>query len=89
MRKHKTTLSEQLALARMREGSVLVRMHGTDKGQWFVVPGGAVTAETARCIRQHPAVIGGKDGLFPEHDQTWRMRSFVEMAATRITKPAT
>ena len=81
MRKHEITLSEQQALARMRGGSALVHMHGKPGRHWFVVPGGSVTDTTADRIRRHPAVLCGKDGLFPQHDQTWRMQSFVEPPA--------
>jgi hypothetical protein len=51
-------------------------MHGQGRREWFVVPGGPVNDETADRIINHPSVIGGKDGLFPNHDQTWRMESF-------------
>jgi hypothetical protein len=52
---------------------------------WFVVPGGAVSDATAYEIRNHPQVVGGRDGLFPNHDQTWRMATFATDAveATR------
>jgi hypothetical protein len=56
-------------------------MHGRPNGyHWFVVPGGAVSEETSIRIREHPSVIGGKDGLFPDHDQTWRMETFAQSA---------
>jgi hypothetical protein len=46
----------------------------------FLVLGGAVTDEVARVISNHPSVIDQKDGLFPHHGQTWRMRSFAQTA---------
>ena len=38
----------------------------------------SVTDLVAAKILEHPSVIGCKDGLFPQLDQTWRMLSFVE-----------
>jgi hypothetical protein len=68
-------LTAEKALARMRTGSVLVHMHTNNKTQrWFVIPGGAVNEAVAETIRTHPLVSGSRDGLFPQHDQTWRMR---------------
>ena len=60
----------------MRTGSRLVHMH-TNGPTWFLVPGGPTTNEVATKLREHPAVIGGRDGLFPGLDQTWRMAVFV------------
>jgi hypothetical protein len=68
-------LTSKQALDRMRTGSRLVHMHETK--HWFVVPGGAVAEEAATAIRNDPRVIGQKDGLFPDHNQTWRMQTFV------------
>ena len=75
-------LSLKRAMERMRTGSRLVHMHGSKPNGrcWFVVPGGSVSEETSTAIRKHPSVIGGKDGLFPDHDQTWRMKSFAQSA---------
>ena len=70
------------AMERMRTGSRLVHMHGRPNGHhWFVVPGGAVNEQTSTAIRKHPSVIGGKDGLFPDHDQTWRLETFAQAAS--------
>ena len=71
------TLSTKRALDLMRTGSRLVHMHGTNQ-RWFVEPGGAVTDAVAGEIRNHPSVIAQKDGLFPHHDQTWRMATFAQ-----------
>jgi hypothetical protein len=74
-------LSAERAMERMRTGSRLVHMHGKPNGHhWFVVPGRAISEQTSIAIRNHPSVIGGKDGLFPNHDQTWRMQSFAQSA---------
>jgi hypothetical protein len=70
------TLPYPAAIDRIRDGAVLVHMHGKEgERRWFVVPGGAVTDETAARITEHPQVRSGHDGLFPQHDQTWRMVS--------------
>jgi hypothetical protein len=41
---------------------------------WFVIPGGQVTDVVAAQIKENPAAVGQRDGLFPHHDQTWRMQ---------------
>jgi hypothetical protein len=75
--KSAVALSAERAKERMRTGSRLVHMHGKPNGHhWFVVPGGPISEQTSIEIRNHPFVIGGKDGLFPDHDQTWRMKTF-------------
>jgi hypothetical protein len=76
-RNRSAILTPRQALDHMRSGSRLVHMHSEQRSHWFVVPGGAVTEAVAATIRNHPSVIGQKDGLFPQHDQTWRMQSFV------------
>jgi hypothetical protein len=79
--KHSQTLSTKRAMERMRAGSRLIHMHGKqNERHWFVVPGGAISEETSIAIRNHPSVIGGRDGLFPDHDQTWRMQIFAQSA---------
>jgi hypothetical protein len=66
------------AFSRMRTGSMLVHQHDKcRKRTWYVIPGGPVTDEVADLIKNHPSVVGQKDGLFPGLDQTFRMRSFV------------
>lgn len=71
---HIPTLHDRLAIDRMRDGGVLVHMHGkTSEKQWYVIPGGPISDETAEKIKKRPDIIGQKDGLSPGHDQTWRM----------------
>ena len=58
---------------------------------WFIIPGGQVTDVVADRIKQHPTVVGQKDGLFPHHDQTWRMQKCLNprkggRASTRLSK---
>jgi hypothetical protein len=75
-------LTENQALDRMPTGSTLVHMSPNPNKpadyRWFVVPGGPVKSEVAERIKEHPGVVSGKDGLWPNHDQTWKMRSFAE-----------
>jgi hypothetical protein len=60
----------------MRNGAALVHMHVTvSKKQWFIVPGSPATDRTAARIRERPDVIAQRDGLFPGHDQTWRLQA--------------
>ena len=40
---------------------------------FYIVPGGVVHPAAAAKIKDHPLVRGEKDGLFPNHEQTWRM----------------
>jgi hypothetical protein len=57
-----------------RSGTRLVKMNAGRRGlEFYVIPGGPVTAETAKAIIAMPNVVGGKDGLFPGLDQTWRI----------------
>ena len=72
----KTTLSLDAALTAMRKPDVrLVRMNGGRAGGYYVVGagGGHVDDGVAAKIMSHPLVRGNRDGLFPGHDQTWRM----------------
>lgn len=66
------------ALDLMRTGAVLVKMHERTRVSHYVVPGGRVADATADQIEQRPDVVGQRDGLFPQHDQCWRMRDFAE-----------
>ena len=71
------TLSLNDALDRMRTGATLIHTHRkANERAWFVHPGGSVTDEVAKQIREHESVVGGKDTLFPGLDQTFRMKSF-------------
>jgi hypothetical protein len=78
MSKTSPALKLEQALQRMRTGARLVHMHGPASGpSWFIVPGGPVADIVAVTVREHPAVVAGADGLFPGHDQTWRMVSLI------------
>ena len=66
-------LSYDAAMTAMRKPEArLVQMRGR-AGGWYVIPGGEVSAAVANRIIDHPLVRGGRDGLFPSMDQTWRM----------------
>jgi hypothetical protein len=57
-------------------GTRLVKMHTNDSPEGFahyLIPGGYVAPDTAEKIKQHPLVRSSEDGLFPGHDQTWRL----------------
>ena len=56
----------------------LVRMHTNTSPEGYahyLIPGGYVEPWIAEKIKAHPGVVAGNDGLFPGHDQTWRMRT--------------
>lgn len=56
----------------------LVRMHtdsAPDGYAHYLIPGGYVEPDVAEKIKKRPGVVAGNDGLFPGHDQTWRMRT--------------
>ena len=80
MAKKLPSLKLEQALQRMRCGARLIHMHGVlnDSSVWCVIPGGPVTDTVAERLREHPAVVAGHDGLFPGHDQTWRMLNFID-----------
>jgi hypothetical protein len=66
------------AMDRMRvNGARLVKMYTNSSPDGFahyITPaGGYVDPATAEKIKQHPLVTASKDGLFPSHDQTWRI----------------
>lgn len=53
---------------------VKMRAEGSASGfAYYVVPGGYVEPDTAQKIKDHPFVQAMEDGLFPGHDQTWRL----------------
>ena len=71
------TLGYARAIEAMRRPETrLVRMNNGQTGggfAFYVVPGGRVEDSVADQIVAHPLVRAGHDGLFPGHDQTWRM----------------
>jgi hypothetical protein len=67
-------LAYDKAMALMRRPDTrLIQTHGGRGAGYYVVPGGPVEDLVATKIMAHPLVRGGRDGLFPGHDQTWRM----------------
>jgi hypothetical protein len=68
-------ITEVFALKLMREGKLLMRMHGVDRMRWYVVPGGQVADNVAERILKRKDVQPYDSGLFPGHEQTYRMRS--------------
>jgi hypothetical protein len=51
----------------------LVKMSVNQSPAYFIAPGGPVSLEVAEKIKSHPLVHPMQDGLFPGHDQTWRI----------------
>jgi hypothetical protein len=68
-------LSENVALELMRENRPLMRMHTTDGLRWYVVPGGWITDAIAQQILRRSDVQPQRDGLFPNCDQTFRLKN--------------
>lgn len=56
-----------------RHGTRLVKMTSGEGATYYVVPGGYVEPSTAEKLKAHPWVQAMEDGLFPGHDQTWRL----------------
>jgi hypothetical protein len=68
-------ITEVFALELMREGRLLMRMHGVDRPRWYVVPGGQIADNVAERILKRPDVQPYDSGLFPGHPQTYRLRA--------------
>jgi hypothetical protein len=77
-----STISEAFALELMREGKLLMRMHTVNGLRWFVVPGGQVADSVAKRILARPDVQPHDGGLFPGHDQTFKLRADWRAATT-------
>jgi hypothetical protein len=52
----------------------MIKQNHNGRTQHFIVPGGLVDEQVAQKIKDHPLVRAGKDGLFPGHEQTWRIQ---------------
>jgi hypothetical protein len=69
-------LNYDQAISLMRRVGVRLLRTNEPSGGFFVVGsgcGGRVDDQVATKIQSHPLVRAGKDGLWPGHDQTWRM----------------
>ena len=74
--KEMLTYDKAIALMRQPDARLVLLNNGRAPGGYFVTGvrgGGHVDDAVAAKIMKHPLVRGGKDGLFPGHDQTWRM----------------
>ena len=69
------TLDENGALELMREGRSMLKMHTVHGMQWFIAPGGQITETVAQRILARTDVQPQRDGLFPNCDQTFRLRN--------------
>jgi hypothetical protein len=77
MTKPKLTLHKALDLLR-QPGSRMVRTNGNGddlkRSEHWITPACVrVDPKLAERIKLHPQVIAGKDGIWPGHDQTWRI----------------
>jgi hypothetical protein len=62
------------AIDMMRTGSRLVKQHNKDGTiGHYLAPGGYVEPAVAEKLKQHPLILAGRDGMWPGHDQTWRL----------------
>ena len=68
------TIPEHYAAELLRDSRRrLMRMHTPSGLCWFIVPGGAVSDQTAKKILARPDVHVFDDGLFPGNPQTFRI----------------
>jgi len=66
-------IRERTAVELIRDRNVcLAQMHTRHGPRWYLIPGGEVSEQTAKRIRDMPQVAGSHDGLFPNINQTWR-----------------
>jgi hypothetical protein len=68
-------ITETFALELMREGKLLMHMHTVSGARWFIVPGGQIADNVAARILARKDIQPFDSGLFPGHEQTYRMRS--------------
>jgi hypothetical protein len=78
MSKNKPTLNELLNLLRQKDAR-MVRTNGNgddhNRSEHWIWPACVrVPPQLAEQIKSHEQVTGGKDGIWPGHDQTWKMR---------------
>jgi hypothetical protein len=73
----KSTKSFNRAMDAMRRpGSRLIQTNHQGGPDFWIAPGGVrIEPDIARRVIAHPQVVGGKDALFPGHDQTWTILS--------------
>ena len=70
----KQSLTEWDALKLLRQPDHLLQLMHTKGGQeFFVMPGGPVTKETAQKILGRPDVQPFESGLFPDCPQSWKL----------------
>jgi hypothetical protein len=67
-------LSYHRAVDLMRVGSILIKQHNADGSTGhYLAPGGYVEPTVAGKLKGHPLVLAGRDGMWPKHDQTWKL----------------
>ena len=57
------------ALDSLRKGAVVIR----EGEYYYLIPGGRIELALAAKIKEHPQVMVGRDGMWPGHEQTWRI----------------
>ena len=77
MSQRKLTLNKALDLLR-QPGARMVMTNGDgderNRSEYWITPACIrVPPAIAHKIKNHPQVIAGKDGIWPDHDQTWRI----------------
>lgn len=66
-------LNRAIDLLRLPDRRLIKQTHN-GRTRHFIVPGGDVNDDVAQKIKEHPLVCGERDGLFPDMEQTWRIR---------------
>jgi hypothetical protein len=78
MTKPKLTLHKALDLLRRPDARMIMTNGNGDernrRSEYWITPACiCVPPSLAHQIKDHPQVTGGKDGMWPDHDQTWRI----------------
>jgi hypothetical protein len=66
-------LNEKSALALMRAGRPLMKMHTNQGLRWFVVPGGQIADVIAERLLARPDIQPHDPGLFAGCEQTFKL----------------
>ena len=74
MTKPKLTFHKALDLLRRPDARMVQTNIDGDRCEYWIVPGGhRIEPKLAAQLKVHPQVSGGKDCLFPNLDQTYRV----------------
>jgi hypothetical protein len=79
MSRRRLTLNSAMDLMR-RPDERMVQTNTRAQAEHWIVPSGVyVDPVLAAAIKAHPQVRAGKDGMWPGHDQTWRVMAPKEL----------